>query len=217
MNMQVNPIRPEEIGVWKSSQAPDYWAHWVLKSSRRDAVVAWYSKVFGARLVFTNERISFLTWDQEHHRVAVIQMPPPFRLLAPLARLGRKFLGLDHISFNFGTLERLLATYERLRDLGIRPVWCINHGPTTSIYYEDPDGNRLEFQFENFERMEDLQAFASSGEFVKNPIGVNFDPDYLLQRLRAGTPLAELKQRGSGTPPGSRTIGGMKAVNWKTL
>ncbi|MEC9364606.1 MAG: VOC family protein [Pseudomonadota bacterium] len=207
----------EEVGRWRSEHAPDYWAHWVLKSTRRERMVEWYRTVFGARVVFTNERLTFMTWDQEHHRVAIIRMPWAVRLLAPLQGIRRKLLGLDHLAFNFGTLQRLLETYERIKQAGISPVWCINHGPTTSIYYEDPDGNRLEFQFENFDRVEDLQAFAASGEFADNPIGVNFDPDYLLERLRGGTPPDELKTRGSGTRPGARTVGGMKAITWKTL
>ncbi len=217
MNSNHPQIDPSQFGTWKSESAPDYWAHWVIKTSRRAQMVDWYCKVFGAQVVFANERLTFLTWDSEHHRVAILGMPPALRVLAPLARIGRKVLGVDHIAFNFGSLEKLMKMYERIKKEGIPPVWCINHGPTTSIYYEDPDGNRLEFQFENFETLEDLRAFGESGEFDANPIGVNFDPDYMLERMRAGTPDAELRKRGSATRPGTREVGGMKAINWKTL
>ena len=96
-------------------------------------------------------------------------------------------------------------------------MWCINHGPTTSIYYEDPDGNRLEFQSDNFDTREQLQDFALSMEFDKNPIGVNFDPAVLLAKLEAGVPVAELRKRGSGTPKGKKPVGGYRAINWRTL
>lgn len=217
MTITANPIRPEEVGVWKSDYAPDYLAHWVIKSTRREKMIEWYCKVFGARVVFINDHLSFLTWDQEHHRLAIFRMPVILRWLLPLQRISRKFLGVDHLAFNFGSIQRLLETYERIRKAGIHPIWCINHGPTTSIYYEDPDGNRLEFQFENFSTLTDLQAYAASGEFKADPVGTNFDPDYLLERLRSGTPPDELKKRGAGTRPGTKKVAGMKTVNWKTL
>ena len=40
----------------------------------------------------------------------------------------------------------LLDTYRRLKAKGIVPYWPIHHGFTVSLYYRDPDGNRMEFQ-----------------------------------------------------------------------
>ena len=42
------------------------------------------------------------------------------------------------MAFTYEKLSELLGNYERLRDRGIKPVWCVNHGPTTSMYYSDP-------------------------------------------------------------------------------
>src|SRR3546814_5664151 len=88
-----------------------------------------------------------------------------------------------------------MATYERLRDTGIRPVFPINHGPTTSMYYADPDGNQIELQVDNYDKIEDATAFFYSEAFAENPVGVEFDPDELLRRLRAGEPEEDLKRR----------------------
>jgi catechol 2,3-dioxygenase len=41
-------------------------------------------------------------------------------------------------------------SYLRLRDAGIEPDICIDHGMTLSSYYSDPDGNRVELQVDNF-------------------------------------------------------------------
>jgi catechol 2,3-dioxygenase-like lactoylglutathione lyase family enzyme len=79
--------------------------------------------------------------------------------------------------------------------LGINPVYSINHGPTTSLYYADPDQNQLEFQVENFDTVEESGKFFFSAAFAENPIGVEFDPDDLLRRLRTGEPEGELKRR----------------------
>ena len=60
--------------------------------------------------------------------------------------------GLEHVAFTYASLGDLLDTYERLRELGITPYWSINHGPTTSLYYRDPDGNGIELQIDSFPR-----------------------------------------------------------------
>jgi hypothetical protein len=44
-----------------------------------------------------------------------------------------KEAGLHHMAFTFKSLRELLDTYTRLKESGIRPNWCINHGPTTSM------------------------------------------------------------------------------------
>ena len=74
-------------------------------------------------------------------------------------------------------MGELLDNYERLAARGIRPFRCINHGPTTSMYYADPDGNRVELQVDNFATPEEATAWMASPEFAANPIGVDFDPE----------------------------------------
>lgn len=194
--------------------APEYLAHWVVKTARSDKVIAWYGTVFGARVVHEDSKLAFLTWDDESHRLALVKVPRFLRYLFPLARLRRKFYGIDHLGFTIGSLEQLLSTYARLKQAGITPVWSINHGPTTSLYYEDPDGVRLEFQTENFATAKETADYFLSGAFAANPIGVNFDPDYLLERLRSGTDPAELRRQGAGTRPGAKV---RRALTWKTM
>lgn len=194
--------------------APEYLAHWVVKTARSDEVIAWYGTVFGARVVHEDSKLAFLTWDEESHRLALVKVPRFLRYLFPLARLRRKFYGIDHLGFTVGSLEQLLSTYERLKQAGITPVWSINHGPTTSLYYEDPDGVRLEFQTENFATAKETADYFLSGAFAENPIGVNFDPDYLLELLRSGTDPAELRRQGAGTRPGAKV---RRALTWKTM
>ena len=86
--------------------------------------------------------------------------------------------------------------YASLRDRGIRPFFCVNHGPTTSMYYRDPDGNRVELQIDNFATTEEGQAWMHSPAFDRNPIGVEYDPDELVKKFESGVPLAELVARG---------------------
>lgn len=197
--------------------APNRLAHIVFKTPRQQEMIDWYTQVLDSVVVFRNKRIAFLTYDDEHHRIALVTVPRPLRVPARVWKLHRKVFGVDHIAFTYAELPDLVATYRRLADAGINPVWCINHGPTTSMYYEDPDGNRLELQVDNFGSNEELMAWIGGGEFESNPIGVEFDPDVLERRLAAGVPTAELIKRGSAPPDGRKPRSGMRAIRWKTL
>lgn len=173
---------------------PQKLAHVVIRTSRFELMLDWYRKVFFAKTSYENPLLAFLTYDEEHHRIALLNT----HQLKPAEQMHT---GVDHIAFAYGSLEDLLLTWQRLKGLGITPFWCINHGPTTSMYYRDPDGNELEFQVDNFENIDDATAFFFSPEFNANPIGTDFDPEALLRRLRAGEPVADLLKRGSAPVP----------------
>ncbi|MEM1434631.1 MAG: VOC family protein [Pseudomonadota bacterium] len=179
--------------------APAQLAHIVFKTPRFKAMVNWWCTVLEAKPAMANDDLAFLTYDEEHHRVAIVNMP------ALLPRPG--FMrGLDHVAFTYASLSDLLATWERLKELGIEPVWCTNHGPTTSLYYADPDGNKAELQIDNFDTPEDVLAWAANSDFASNPIGVDFDPADLNRRLEAGEPEASLKERPVIGPRGLASV-----------
>jgi len=176
--------------------SPRKMSHLVLNTNRLPAMRDWYCRVLGAEVVQQDARICFIAYDDEHHRVAFID-PGPLAPQAALKEDGRPSqVGLNHIAFNFATLEDLMENYERLKKLGIEPHWCVNHGPTTSLYYRDPDGNGVELEFDNFATLQECKDFMKSDAFARDPRGVDFDPVTLIARLRAGVPVAELVVRG---------------------
>lgn len=168
--------------------SPARFAHFVVRTSRFQEVIDWYKAVLGAEPAFQNEILAFLSYDEEHHRVAVLNMPD-------LKPQPDGVSGVHHVAFTYDSLSDLMATYKRLRDLGIKPIFPINHGPTTSMYYADPDGNQIELQVDNYDNIEDATAFFYSEAFAENPIGVEFDPDDLLARVEAGEDQEALKKR----------------------
>jgi catechol 2,3-dioxygenase-like lactoylglutathione lyase family enzyme len=174
--------------------APQKFAHIVLKTGNFDAVIAWYATVLQARVAFRNDFIAFLTYDDEHHRVAVINDPGSS---APDAAAA----GVHHIAYTYGELGELLATYRRLKASGIEPARCINHGPTISMYYRDPDGLRVELQIDVFDTMDEAHAYLTGPDFATNPIGVIFDPEQLIRDYEAGRRFEELVRRPP-LPPG---------------
>ena len=167
--------------------SPSMFAHFVLRTANRGPLCDWYVKVLNARKVFENDYISFITYDDEHHRVAFIQVPD-------LEKPSDKAWGLAHVAYTLANLGQLLGTYRRLKADGIVPVRTINHGPTVSMYYKDPDGNQVELQVDAFDKA-GAASYFSSEPFAKNPIGVLFDADRMAADYEAGVPEAELLRR----------------------
>lgn len=191
MNIETQSLRLPKTAEQRGRIAPAYLAHIVFKTPNFKKMVEWWCTVLEAKPSMANESLAFLTYDEEHHRVAIANVPA----LLPLPKFMR---GLDHVAFTYHSLSDLLATFERLESKGIHPVWCTNHGPTTSLYYADPDGNKAELQIENFESAQDMLRWANEPDFTNNPIGVDFDPHELVDRLKAGEPEASLKRRPAG-------------------
>lgn len=183
--------------------SPARLAHVVIRTRQYEAVVAWYKLVLGARVQFeASGKICFLTYDDEHHRIAVVDVP----ILVDRPPMAT---GVDHIAFAYDSLADLVDTYERLKTATVEPYWTINHGPTISFYYRDPDNNQIELQVDNFATNEDVNEFLAA-EFPTNPIGVEIDPDEFVAMFRCGVPEAELRKRPDIGPidifEASRTI-----------
>jgi len=73
----------------------------------------------------------------------------------------------------------------------------LDHSPTTSLYYTDPDGHGVAFFVDNFDSVETLKGWMQSDAFRANPIGVTFDPERLVARDEAGDPIDDLLEQGS--------------------
>ena len=126
--------------------APSKFAHVVYDTYRYEEMIEWYQFVFDARIGHKGEVLAFLTYDDEHHRFA-------FRNLgdgedpAPGAK-DRNASGVNHVAYTWSNLDELLDQYTRMKERGIVPVRPIRHGMTLSMYYQDPDGNQMEFQID---------------------------------------------------------------------
>ena len=158
--------------------SPIKFAHVVLKTNQYETSVAWWLDFLEATPRHANPFITFLSYDDEHHRMAIANVPT-------LEKANRKAVGVEHFAFTYATLDDLLGQYERMKAKGISPYWMINHGMTLSAYYRDPDGNQVETQVDTL-TLEEADVFMASPVFAANPIGIEVDFDQIVARRRAG-------------------------------
>lgn len=177
---------------------PAKFVHVVYRTRRFEQMLRWYQTVFDAKVQHQNPALAFLTYDGEHHRFAFANLD----ILQPEGTEAdrRGMIGVDHVAYTYASLNDLFENYAQLKAQGIRPYWCIHHGITVSMYYADPDGNQMEFQVDSYGSNEEANVFMGGPHFAANPIGVEYDPEDWLARLRAGAPASEFLLRHTDQP-----------------
>jgi catechol-2,3-dioxygenase len=190
------------IEAARSGISPAKLAHYVLATRDLPRLRDWYLTVLDGRVAYQDPLLCFLTYDDEHHRIAIAALP------GVEERASGMRVGLHHTAFTYRDLGDLLYTYRRLKSRAIEPFWTINHGPTTSMYYRDPDGNRVELQVDNFATAEEANDFMRA-HYAENPIGILFEPEELIARYEAGEPLESLRRRPL-LPPGKTPLDMMR-------
>jgi catechol-2,3-dioxygenase len=165
-------------------------SHLVLQTGQLSAMRDWYLTVLDARVVYENPAMCFITFDEEHHRLALLALPPEV-----LRERTPSTTGLSHSAFTFGSMADLVARYRTLREASIEPRVPIQHGMTTSLYYRDPDGNAVELQIDNFASADEATRYMNGPEFAEDPVGPTFDAAALADAFDAGVPVPELTSR----------------------
>jgi catechol 2,3-dioxygenase len=99
-----------------------------------------YTGVLGFEVVTRLERprCVFLSLGEQHHDIA----------LCELAGLAERKTGaadtLNHMALQLEDRPALERAYAELEQHGVAIGQAVDHGTTNSIYFEDPEGNRLE-------------------------------------------------------------------------
>jgi catechol 2,3-dioxygenase len=119
--------------------------HVVLAVRNPEASAKFYVEALGMELMrFMPEfQMAFLSFGTRDHDIALIKAPED----APLGSQG-----LSHTALEIeGGEEELRQLYRRLLDYGARVEFTADHGLSKSLYFFDPDGNRLELFFPTME------------------------------------------------------------------
>ena len=113
--------------------------HVVLKV--RDAATSreFYTRTLGLKVAHEDlERGTvFLSFGREHHELALFQ-------LATGEAPDDTQPGLHHMAWKLQSFEELQAAYRELRAMGVPVEATVEHNVTRSVYFPDPDGNRVE-------------------------------------------------------------------------
>jgi catechol 2,3-dioxygenase len=177
--------------------------HLNLKTTRLQEMIDFYRVLVGAEVIHQDEIGAWLSNDEANHRIALLAFPnfsdDPEK---------ENHAGLHHSAFEYASFDDLNATYLRLKEGGISPALCLDHGMTFSYYYRDPDGNHVELQCDNFGDWARSSAWMrESPEFHEDPIGKFVDPDRVAEASAAGASFAEIHARAMAgelapdTPP----------------
>jgi len=172
---------------------PVKFAHIVIHTGRYAQMQHFYKTLLLASSAYCDDIADFIRYDDEHHRVVLVNR-------AGFVDAPEGVNRTHHIAFTYQTLGELLGTFQRMAEKDIQPVWCINHGITTSIYYSDPDGTLVETQYDNLDN-DACDLFMQSDYFKVNTLGVDFDPHLLRRRYERGDPIEELIKQGSAPLP----------------
>ena len=97
---------------------PSKLAHVVLRTNQMDRMIRFYTQFLGGKLVHKAEALAFIAYDDEHHRIAFIQIPGT-------RNKDYDTCGLEHIAFTFDSLKDLCTAYKQRKALGMEPGWCV--------------------------------------------------------------------------------------------
>jgi catechol 2,3-dioxygenase len=149
--------------------------HFNLKTTRLQAMIDFYRTLVGAEVIFQDQVGAWLSNDGANHRIALLAFP---NFVDDAEKDTRT--GMHHSAFEYPSFEDLNSSYLRLKEAGITPALCLDHGMTLSYYYADPDGNHVELQVDCFgDWSKSREWMRSSSDFAANPIGHFVDPELI--------------------------------------
>jgi catechol 2,3-dioxygenase-like lactoylglutathione lyase family enzyme len=179
--------------------------HYGLTTANLDVMIDWYRKVLGMTV---NHRASlppmaqgrapfssfaFVGNDEVHHRIVFFETPD-----AMVDPDKLRHVRVQHVAFEYQTLDDLLGTYARLKGLGILPVMAVDEGLQMAIYYTDPEQNSVELNVNNYgNEWTATEHMRSAPPIGERPRRSQIDLDKMIAARKAGASPWELHERAS--------------------
>jgi catechol-2,3-dioxygenase len=162
--------------------------HFGLTTANLDAMIEWYRRVLGMTLNHRTKSLgapghspwkaaAFVSNDEVNHRIAMFEIPD-----VVVDPEKPRHARLQHVAFEYQTLDELLGTYVRLKGLGILPVMAADQRVQIALYYEDPDQNSVELNVNNYGN----EWTATEHIRSARPKLAIFDPEKMVSARKAG-------------------------------
>tara|TARA_Y100000310_G_scaffold340512_1_gene436548 strand:- start:229 stop:672 length:444 start_codon:yes stop_codon:yes gene_type:complete len=143
-------VQPKRIG------------HVVLNVRDVEASTKFYTDIIGFQIALQKEDATFLTCGTIHHDLALFKAKQSFRL--------DDGVGLNHMALQVEDFDMLTKYWEKLFQYEIEIDRTTDHGMTSSIYFEDPDGNGIELFCNNQDDPAEGLAIMSDGTRVNTEL-----------------------------------------------
>ncbi len=135
--------------------------------------------------------MAFVGNDEVHHRIVFFEASG-----AAVNPDKPRHVRVQHVAFEYQTLDDLLGTYTRLKGLGILPVMAVDEGLQTALYYTDPDQNSVELNVNNYgNEWTATEHMRSAPQFGERPMRAQIDPEKIIAARKAGASPWELHER----------------------
>ena len=120
--------------------------HVLLRVADVERSKAFYTKTLGFEVVEEDPEHGgvFMSLGEHGHTLDLFQVEKP----GTAEPLSPNRIGVHHIAFMVDSEKALKDAYFTLQDQGIEVVRAVDHVSQKSIYFNDPDGNRLEIYYE---------------------------------------------------------------------
>ncbi len=169
--------------------------HCGLTTGNLNTMLDWYGKVLGmtvhkrvaAPVGSPFKTVAFATNDEVNHRLSFFETPG-----LPVDAERDLHARVQHVAFEYKTLDDLLGTYVRLKKLGITLLWAADQFIQTAIYYQDPDGNILELNVNNFS---DDWTVTEQLKHLPSELHFNVEPEKMIEALKTGASAWEIHER----------------------
>ena len=143
-------------------------SHVGLFVSDIDTMTEFYTRVLGFKVTdggpLRGTELVFLSRDpKDHHQIVLVS-----------GRAPDTTTSVNQISFRVQSIDELRAFHDLLSAEGVDQIDPVDHGNAWSIYFRDPDGNRLE-------------VFMDTPFYVRQPQRETLDLSKSDQEIRATT------------------------------
>ena len=143
-------VQPKRIG------------HVVLNVRDVEASTKFYTDIIGFQIALQKEDATFLTCGTIHHDLALFKAKQSFRL--------DDGVGLNHMALQVEDFDMINEYFHVLARNDIEIDRTTDHGMTSSIYFEDPDGNGIELFCNNQDDPAEGLAIMSDGTRVNTEL-----------------------------------------------